>query len=360
MHDGGVRALLALPLVTPGTFAVLAALLVAGAVLHHRTRRWLRLAGLVLALLAGTATAANATNAYFGYLPRLGDAVSLVGAPAPWPVLRPGQLTGPPSPEVARRGGVVTLRLADRGSGFGPATALAWLPPQYFTEPARRFAVVYLAHGSPGVPQDWFRGGRAADIGARLAARGLPVIIVAPQLSRGWLDDPECVDGREPAASHLLRDVVPGVDAALRTAPRREARLLGGMSAGGYCALNITLRHPDVFGSLLDLSGLTRPTHTGGLADLYGPNWRSRARADTPARYVAGLRPTPPVRVWLGYGAQDGEVAPGLRAVARQLRADGFAVHLLVRPGGHTFRLWRPLTEQALGQAVPGLVRAAG
>ncbi len=356
-----LRQLLALPLTAPSTFAVLVGLTAVGILLARRLRRTARVLGLVLAILSATATAADATNAYFGYLPRVGDAVSVVGAPAAWPVVtRSDLLAGPRSP-LAGTGGVLTLRLPDRGSGFGAADALAWLPPQYFTEPTRRFAVVYLAHGSPGVPQDWFRGGQAASIGLALARRGLPLVIVAPQLSRGWLDDPECVDGaHEPAASHLLVDVVPGVDAALRTAPIRGARLLGGMSAGGYCAANLGLRHPDVFGAVMDLSGLDRPTHTGGARSLYGADARTRAAVDSPGVYAGWLRPDPPVAVWLGFGAQDEEVGPGLVRLDRALRADGFEVHLVTRPGRHTFRVWRPLSRGFLGQAAPGLVRAAG
>ena len=356
-----LRQLLALPLTAPGTFAVLVGLTAVGVLLARRFRRTARVLGLVLAILGGTATAADATNAYYGYLPRLGDAASVVGAPAAWRVVtRADLLAGPLSP-LATTGGVLTLRLPDRGSGFGAAGALAWLPPQYFTEPTRRFAVVYLAHGSPGVPQDWFRGGQAASIGLALARRGLPLVIVAPQLSHGWLDDPECVDGvHEPAASHLLVDVVPGVDAALRTAPVRGARLLGGMSAGGYCAANLGLRHPDVFGAVMDLSGLGQPTHVGGVRALYGAHARDRAAADSPSAYAEHLRPEPPVAVWLGFGAQDEEVAPGLVQLDRALRADGFAVHLLTRSGRHTFRVWRPLTRVVLDQAAPALVRAAG
>ena len=359
------RELLLAPLTAPGTFAVLLGLVVAGFVVRrsarrHR-RRLLRIAGLTLAIISLTATAADATNAWFGYLPRLGDVGTLVGAPASWPVVTTRDLAAGAASPRARTGGVLDLALPDRGSGFGPTTALAWLPPQYFTEPHRRFAVVYLAHGSPGVPQDWFRGGDAARIGERLAGRGLPLILVAPRLSHGWLDDPECVDGRrEAAATHLLVDVVPGVDAALRTSPVRAARMIGGMSAGGYCALNLGLRHRDVFGSILDLSGLDRPTHAGGMQALYGADAAARAVADSPGAYARALAPEPVVRVWLGYGAQDEETRGDVRRMAADLGATGFPVRLLVRPGFHTFHVWRPLTAQALGEAAPGLVAAAG
>ena len=78
--------------------------------------------------------------------------------------------------------------------------------------------MVYLFHGSPGVAKDWFRGGEAAQIGLPLARAGHPVIMVAPRMSKGWLDDPECVDGmHEKVETHLLRDVIPTVDRHLRT-----------------------------------------------------------------------------------------------------------------------------------------------
>jgi hypothetical protein len=46
--------------------------------------------------------------------------------------------------------------------------------------------------------------------------------------------------------------------------------------------------------------------------------------------------------------------------MAADLRAAGFPVRLLRRQGFHTFHVWRPLTAQALGEAAPGLVAAAG
>ena len=63
------------------------------------------------------------------------------------------------------RGAVVSVRLPGTESGFGDPAAMVYFPPQYFTEPTRRFPVVYLLHGSPGAPIDWFRAARASDAG---------------------------------------------------------------------------------------------------------------------------------------------------------------------------------------------------
>src|SRR5664280_914047 len=65
----------------------------------------------------------------------------------------------PPTPTVGH-GAVTSIAVADRASGFGSYRAEVYLPPQYLAEPTRRFPVLYLLHGSPGVPVDWLRGGR--------------------------------------------------------------------------------------------------------------------------------------------------------------------------------------------------------
>jgi enterochelin esterase-like enzyme len=299
---------------------------------------------LAAAVLLTVLTVADGVNVYFGYLPRAGDVVNVVDGGRDWPALDRAD-------PAADAGRVSRLPIPDGGNGVGGGTALVWLPPQYRTEPDRRFPVLYLVHGSPGVPADWFRGGDADAAAAALAAAGRPLIVVAPRMSRSWLDDPECVDGvSERVQRHFVRDVVPTVDAALRTEPDRAGRLVGGMSAGGYCALNLGLRHRDLVGTILDLSGEVAPSHTGGLGAVFGPG-PAAAAANTPALYAARLPAGPPTRVWFDCGSDDRGLLPGIRTVAATLAARGFPVHLAVRPGAHTFRVWRPALRDALAWA---------
>ena len=315
---------------------------------------------LAVALTLSLLAAADLVNAYFDYLPQVGDVTSLASGPPPWDVLQPGDLEDPSAAQRHPGGGVLTLPVPDGDSGLGRGPALVWLPVQYLRDRTRRFPVVYLFHGSPGAPADWLRGGRAADTARELAARGLPAVVVMPQMSRDWLDDPECVDGvSERAETHFWRDVVPTVDATLRTVPTRDARALAGMSAGGYCALNLGLKHRAQVSTVLDLSGLTSPTHRGGLSVLYGHDARARAARDDPARYVAHLSADPPTRVWLDTGTADTDVRPGLEALAPRLADRGLEVALHLRPGGHTFHVWQPALADALAWALPAMTRAA-
>ncbi len=171
---------------------------------HRGRAASLTLLGLALASFA---------NAYFSYLPRLGDVVG----PRPWPVASYQSVNGL-GVAAARsvkpaKGTVVTVVVPGRRSGISPHTAMVYLPPQYFSQPTAHFPVLYLLHGSPGLPVDWFRGGEAATAGLAAATAGTPVILVAPKMSSGWLSDSECIDRRSGRwETYLTEDVVPAVD----------------------------------------------------------------------------------------------------------------------------------------------------
>ncbi len=334
-----------------------AAAVAAWIVMIWMLRRWprqTRALALPMAMLLTVAASADVVNVYFSYLPRLGDVVGAATAGGSDPRLKTTDLRPLTSPAVLRshpHGAVLALPVPDRGSGFGRTTALVYLPPQYFDRPQWRFPVLYLIHGSPGIPADWLRGGQAADAGARVAATGHPVIIVMPRMSHGWLDDPECVDGvSERVETHLVSDVIPAVESTLRVGSGWASRGIAGMSAGGYCALNVGLRHRSMFGTIIDMSGLTRPTHADGLRPLFGagPAAQAAAAANSPDLYVGGLGPGPRPRIWLDVGRRDHDVAVPIRHMRDLLSAGGYPVQLHVRPGIHTFTVWRPALREAL------------
>jgi len=318
---------------------------------QRRRRRGL---SLLAAALLTVVLAADGVNSYFSYLPHVADVASVVTGDDSWTAVARRDLQPAGYAAAARQpphGGVLRLPVPDQGSGFGGSTALVYLPPQYFTEPQRRFPVVYLLHGSPGMPADWLRAGGAEQTGAHLAATGHPTLIVMPRMSHHWLDDSECVDSlRLKVETHFLRDVLPAVDASLRTKPSAAGRVVAGMSAGGYCALNLGLRHLSLFGAIVDLSGLDRPTHSGGAAALFGngPAGRAAEAANSPGSYAPSLPAGAAIRIWLDSGSSDHQVLPGLIRLRAVLTAKAIPVRLTIRPGAHTYRVWRPALRQAL------------
>jgi enterochelin esterase-like enzyme len=338
---------------TPGFLAVLTALAALGLVFAFR--RWARrrlvsasvltLATVVFALLS----VADFVNAHYEYAPQARDVADLAFPGVAYRSLSNADLTrGMSHPH----GGVVRIALPDGGDGFGRSHELVYLPQAYFTSTAP-LPVVYLLHGSPGSAEDWFRAAHAASVGARLNRLGEPTILVAPEMSRHWTGDTECVDGaRLHAESHLLDVVIPATERDLRVRTDRAGRSIAGNSAGGFCALNVGLRHRDEFATIVDLSGFTRPTYTGGLAKLFGgpsADLDERIRANSPDAYAPTLPPGPAVQIWFDAGRSDQGSERQEAALAQHIggRTD-LTVKLVTRPGGHTYGVWRPALRDAL------------
>ncbi len=326
---------------------------------HHG--RFLAIGLLIMAM-------ASYANAYFAYYPHVGDVVG----PPPWPVGNSlevkaafSQVT--PPARAGGRGVVLSVPVPGRQSGTSAHFAVVYLPPQYLEQPLAHFPVLYLIHGSPGVPLDWFRGGEAAEAGLAAARAGVPVILVAPRMSAGWLDDSECVNGSTGRwETYLTADVVPSIDARLRTQPTASSRGVAGNSAGGFCALAVGLRYPGLFHHIAALSPLTKPTYSyGSLKDLFGhqADLPGTIREHTPLWLLQNRVAARGVDLRLEVG-QDDPAAADVRRFAASARALGSGALLVVRKGGHTFRFWRPALQESVlwfgygaQQASPGQFR---
>lgn len=187
--------------------------------------------------------------------------------------LVPGGACTPPSPAGAPssqaprpspRGTLVhdtvdSPALAGNLLGDSPRRAVTvYLPPSYHRAPGRRFPVVYLLHGFDA-RGDWWTGERVA-LPAALdsliaAGRMREAVVVMPDGFNAyggsfWTDSPTAGGW----GTFVARDLVGHVDRRFRTLPRAESRGLGGYSMGGFGALHLAARHPDVFGAVYALS----------------------------------------------------------------------------------------------------------
>jgi pimeloyl-ACP methyl ester carboxylesterase len=144
--------------------------------------------------------------------------------------------------------------------------ALVYLPAAYF-EPSYRhrvFPVIELLDGFPGSPSSWIRPlhlQRTAD--AEIASgRALPFVAVMPvQNYQGPGKDGECLDvpGGEQVETTLTTNVRDVVLKSLRVAPQAGRWAVAGYSTGGYCALNIAMRHPEWYSTAVSIMGYTQP-----------------------------------------------------------------------------------------------------
>ena len=135
-----------------------------------------------------------------------------------------------------------------------------YLPPGYSR--AHRYPVVYLLHGMPGSPSEYLGGTNLVPFADAAISSGSlrPFIAVLPAAGpdRGY-------DGEwaGPWEHEVVDDVVPFVDAHLSTVAASKDRVLAGLSAGGFGAVYIALRHPGLFGAVESWSGYFHPLRDG-------------------------------------------------------------------------------------------------
>jgi S-formylglutathione hydrolase FrmB len=137
-----------------------------------------------------------------------------------------------------------------------------WLPPSYDSAPARRYPVIYWLAGFTSNGLSLFQGNpwqpALGDRLDRLMALGSmgEVIVVAPDCftrfgGSQYLDSP--ASGLY--ETHVCGELIPAIDARFRTVALRDARGIGGKSSGGFGALVLAMRHPDLFAAVASHSG---------------------------------------------------------------------------------------------------------
>jgi S-formylglutathione hydrolase FrmB len=85
---------------------------------------------------------------------------------------------------------------------------------------------------------------------------GLPLIVVMPDGGRSFYTDAIAT----PKAAYetvLVRDLIGFMDRTFQTLPERSGRVIGGLFMGGYGALKLALKHPDLFCAAVSHSGAT-------------------------------------------------------------------------------------------------------
>lgn len=104
----------------------------------------------------------------------------------------------------------------------------------------KKLPVVYLLHGGGGGFRDW---SNYSDVG-HFAESGL--ILVIPEGSSSYF-----VNAAEPAGDryedYIVKDLISDVEKRFPAATVRSSRAIVGVSMGGFGAINLSLRHPDLF-----------------------------------------------------------------------------------------------------------------
>lgn len=261
-----------------------------------------------------------------------------------------------------------SLTASARGSveeGTYPSPALGgaerrysiYLPPTYYTTDGQtqRYPVVYLLHGVPGGPADWFSAAHAGTTADALLTNGLmrEAILVSPDGNgptypvSAWVNS---YDKRQRMEDAIATDLVSYIDAHYRTRADAADRAIGGLSEGGFGAVNIGLHRPDIFSRVMSLGGFFTadgsPAFGRGAATTDYRHYNSpTAYLETSEGHKAGSRLT----FVIGVGKADGTYYKLGMDFAKELTTLGMSVRVIQTDGGHSWKIW----EQQLSQSLP-------
>jgi enterochelin esterase-like enzyme len=213
--------------------------------------------------------------------------------------------------------------------------------------------VLILFHGRGADEHQWFAGGVGINaIASTLASHGLidPPAIVSVRIDDSYgIDSPPSDDGYAHGAyeTYLLDDVLPVVDREFPRAANQAGRFVGGISMGGYAALRLAFRHPELFAGV---GALSPAIFTGTIADRVFLYPDGVPRADRDPLELAQSAPITALPVSIGWGTDD---YSWIRDASAQLVATllgrGVAVDQHLTAGGHEIGTWQALAPAMLG-----------
>ncbi len=238
--------------------------------------------------------------------------------------------------------------------------------------------------GEFNTPSDWPRTGDAITPIDKFAAahNGNAPVFVFVDVGGSFNNDTECVNGpRGNVADHLTKDVPPYVSNTFGVHSANWGVV--GWSMGGTCAVDLTVMHPELFSTFVDIAGDMGPnagTKDQTIARLYGGDAAIWPIYD-PTTVINKHGPYNGVSGWFaissdapqqrkggfgnpggtGLGGQDAAGMPSDQTDAANSlcmlgRANGIACAVIGHPGRHDW----PLAADVFTSALPWLAGQIG
>jgi putative tributyrin esterase len=212
----------------------------------------------------------------------------------------------------------------------------------------KKLAVVYLLHGGAGSYRDW---SNYTDV-ARYAEQGF--LLIMPEGGNSYYTN-AAGHPEDRFEDYIVKDLVVDVEGRFPVKSERRARFIVGVSMGGYGAIKIALKHPELYAFAAGLSSaldvpsrpfsFERMSQWRGHAQIFGP-WGSAARRENDPfllvlsdKAFASDPPSTPY-IFIACGDREGLLGPN-RRFANLLKQQGYRYEFHTVPGGnHDWNNW--------------------
>ncbi len=208
---------------------------------------------------------------------------------------------------------------------------VVYLPPCY-SNSNERYLVVYLLHGYPQDEQHWETLG-VIDLVEEGIVAGVwpPTLLILPNQPEPLFTK---TDGGPDSYEHEMIDgLVPFIDETYRTRAEPQSRVIAGISRGGVWALEIGLRNPDVFNTVVALSPSLSVNHPRVSYDPFN---------------IARTSNLLPERIFISGGEGEPSFLEKIELFAQQLTEEGIKHTFLLTDGNHTDASWESILPEVI------------
>ncbi|HEY3417477.1 MAG TPA: alpha/beta hydrolase family protein [Armatimonadota bacterium] len=202
------------------------------------------------------------------------------------------------------------------------------------------YRVIYMLHG---LSDDYTIWQRRTSI-ERYADRYGLMIVMLDGARSFYCDVPKCQEHYE---QHVLESIRL-VDGMFRTVPEASSRGIGGLSMGGYGAMKLGLKYPELFGSVaahsgaLDITDLLDNSDIPGLDIIFGKQLDPSEDC-----FALAARPGPKPALRFDCGVDD-HLLEHNRRFHDHLERLGIKHTYKEYPGSHTWDYWDTHVQAAL------------
>ena len=228
-----------------------------------------------------------------------------------------------------------------------------YFPPGYDGSKVS-YTVLFLLHGYVGDHTDWVEQGAANETMDRMIANGtsMPLIVVMPDAHNSWYVDSNPDVGWGKYETAIIRDLRKHIEKNYQTVDSANSRFIAGLSMGGYGALHLAFKYPEMFRAAASLSGAFMPELPEGYKLLEGtfgkPADPDKYQKENPF-ILATKDSTRQLPVYITCGDDDKRLFHHSVAMYDTLQKKGYATELRITDGAHTWKVWARELENVIG-----------
>ncbi len=246
---------------------------------------------------------------------------------------------------------------------FSSTVKYAVLLPEGYDSTEESFPVVYLLHGYGDDQTAWYKYGLIQYYSGLYAE--VPMIFVMPQGFNSYYVNRS--SGNLPYMDFFTKEFVPEIDSLFRTKKEASQRAVMGYSMGGYGALILPEKNPDLFSISVPLSMswrtdsqyMAEPQEVfdiqwglifGGLQDTGADRLTEYYKEYSPFHFfdTDDVSPYLGIRMLMDCGDDEESLSVTAGALHNLMSKRGIPHEFRVRNGGHSWDYWKRSLPEAL------------